>query len=446
MSADTSCQQYFRLGRRDFLRIGGAGLFGMSMIDMLRAAEGREDAPPAKAKNMILVWLNGGPPHQDMFDMKPDTPPPFGSEYKPIQSNVPGIEFCELMPRLAKVADKFSILRSVGIGAEKWEHSGGLYWLTGNPRTSTGTLKNPMYGSVVSKVVPAKPGLPSYVSFGPYKDAGDLHVHYLGPAYDPLQFSPGDSKDQIAQMLAPPAQLDLADIDDREALLESLDGQLRAIDAAEPLIEGLDRFQQSAFDLLRSSKFRDVIDPARLDPRDVERYGKNKDGTMMLSARRLVEAGVPFVFVPFAPGWDFHGSVTKACAQKVPMLDAALASLLEDLDDRGLLDTTIVTVLGEMGRGPIWKDPAYSGPPGRNHWSTTQFVLVAGGGFKNGAVLGKTDERAQYVTHDWYSPVSYGRTLYHLLGIDPDRELYTSDGRPVKIVTEDAPLIREILA
>jgi hypothetical protein len=443
---DHSCFGYRRFARRDFLRIGGAGLFGMSMVDMLRAGQTHWDAAAAKAKHMILVWLNGGPPHQDMFDMKPETPPPFGSEYKPIKTNVPGIEFCELMPRLAKVADKFSILRSVGIGAEKWEHSGGLYWLTGNPRTQDSGVKNPMYGSVVSKVKPAPRGLPTYVSFGEYKDAGDLDVHFLGPAHDPLMFSPGDPRDEIAQMLMPPAQLGLKELDDREALLKSLDGQLRSLDKAQPLIEGLDRFQQSAFDLLRSPTLRNVIDPKRLDPREVERYGKNKDGTMMLAARQLVEAGVPFVFVPFAPGWDFHGSVTKSCANKVPLLDAALANLLQDLDDRGLLATTLVTVLGEMGRGPIWKDPAYSGPPGRNHWSTTQFVLVAGGGFRNGMVLGKTDARAQYVTHDWYSPVSYGRTLYHLLGIHPDRELYTTEGRPVKIVMEDAPLIREILA
>ncbi|MEX0716245.1 MAG: DUF1501 domain-containing protein, partial [Planctomycetaceae bacterium] len=258
---ELGCPGFRNLGRRDFLRVGGAGLFGLSMIDMLRAAAPRENAPPPKAKHMILVWLNGGPPHQDMFDMKPETPPPWGSELKPIETNVPGIEFCELMPRLARMADKFSILRSVGIGTEKWEHSGGLYWLSGNPRTNQGGVKNPSYGSVVSKVRPAPRGLPTYVSFGEYKDAGDLHVNFLGPAHDPLRFAPGDRRDEIARMLTPPAQLELKDLDQREALLESLDGQLRAIDRAEPLIEGLDKFQQGAFDLLRSPALRDVIDP-----------------------------------------------------------------------------------------------------------------------------------------------------------------------------------------
>lgn len=452
MTVQNGCRNDRQIGRRDFLRVGGAGLFGLSMIDLLKAAESNRsapspsDVPQSKAKQMILVWLNGGPPHQDMFDMKPQTPPPFGSELKPISTNVPGIEFCELMPRLARTADKFSILRSVSIGNERWEHSGGLYWLTGNPRLAASNIKNPSYGSVIAKVRPAARELPTYVSFGPYKDSGDLQEHFLGPAFDPLMFSPGDPKDEITQMLAPPAQLNLADLSDRESLLNNLDRQLRKQGAADPIVAGLDKFQQNAFDLLRSSKLRGAIDPARWDPRDVERYGKNNDGSMMLAACRLIEAGVPFVFVPFSPGWDFHGSVTLSCRQKCPLLDAALASLLEDLDARGLLDTTIVTVLGEMGRGPIWKDPAYSGPPGRNHWATTQFVLVAGGGFKNGMVLGKTDERAQYVTHDWYSPVSFGRTLYHLLGIDSNRELYTSDGRPVKIIMDDAPLIHEILA
>lgn len=445
MTISTSCQQYQRFARRDFLRIGGASLFGLAMTDLLRAAQ-PDKGPAPKAKQMILIWLNGGPPHQDMFDMKPETPPPFGSELKPTKTNVPGIEFCELMPRLATIADKFSILRSVSIGNERWEHSGGLYWLTGNPRANTGTVKNPMYGSVISKIHPGVKGLPSYVSFGPYKDSGDLQTNFLGPAYDPLMFSPGDARDEIGRMLTPPAQLSLAELDDRDALLRSLDRQLRTLDAAEPVIASLDKFQQGAFDLLRSPTLREVIDPQRFDPRDLQRYGKNKDGAMMLASRQVIEAGVPFVFVPFAPGWDFHGSATKSCLQKLPPFDAALAALLEDLDDRGLLASTIVTVLGEMGRGPIWKDPGYSGPPGRNHWATTQFVLVAGGGFKQGMVLGKTDNRAQYVTHNWYSPVSFGRTLYHLLGVDANRELYTTDGRPVKIIMDDAPLIHEVLA
>ena len=434
--------------RRDFFRAGGASLFGLSTTDLLRARAAAPGKPAAKAKHMILIWMAGGPPHQDMFDMKPDTPPPFGSELKQGKSNVPGMEFCDLMPRLARCADKFSILRSVGIGSEKWEHSGGLYWLCGNPRTKD-TPKYPMFGSVVAHERPAPAGTPTFVAFGHYYDtgdaAGDLRNNYLGSAYDPLTFRPGDPKNEVGAMLVPPAQLDLSAMEKREALLKSLDKQLRSLDAADPIIAGLDKYQQGAFDLLRSPKLREAVDPKKLVAKDVERYGKNEYGTMALYARRMVEAGVPFVFVPW-PGWDMHGSVTEGCKRVLPQVDAMLSSLLEDLDARGLLESTIVTVLGEMGRNKIYKDSAYSGPPGRDHWGTTQFVIVAGGGFKQGMVLGKTDKTSLRVTDNYYSPISYGRTLYHLLGIDPDKELFTTTGQPIKISTDNAPLIKEIIA
>jgi hypothetical protein len=443
MTMNTGCSNYRRFSRRDFFRAGGAGLFGLTFADFFKAQA--KPLAGAKAKSMILIWLPGGPPHQDMFDMKPETPPPYGSELKPTKTNVPGIEFCELMPRLARMADKFTILRSVGIGNEKWEHSGGLYWLSGNPRTKD-TLKYPMMGSIVAKERGAVPGLPTFVAFDHYYDsgdsAGDLRNNFLGPAYDPMIFKPGDAKDEVGTMLTP--QLDLSGLQRREKLLQSLDQQLRKLDAAEPLIAGLDQFQQNAFDMLRSPRLRDAIDVKKFDVKTLDRYGKSVHGTNALAARRLVEAGVPFVYVPW-PGWDYHGDVTGACKRSLPVLDAMLASLLQDLHDLGLLDTTIVTVLGEMGRNKIYKDPAYSGPPGRDHWGTTQFVLVAGGGFKNGMVLGTTDKTSLRVTDKYYSPISYGRTLYHLLGIDPDKELYTTTNRPVKI-SEDAPLIQEVLA
>jgi hypothetical protein len=438
------CENYRQLTRRDFLRVGGAGLFGMTLADFFRARAQASGRNTPRARSMILIWLAGGPPHQDMFDMKPDTPPPFGSELRPTRTNVPGIDFCELMPRLAQMADKFSILRSVGIGNERWEHSGGLYWLTGNPRIRD-SIKFPMYGSVLAKERPGPRDVPSFVGFGPYRESGDLHINYLGPAYDPMVFQPGDARDEVGAMLAPPVQLDLPTLQRRENLLRTLDTQIRQLDAAEPLIAGMDQFQQSAFDMFRSPRLREAVDPRRFELRTWERYGRNTHGTNALAARRLVEAGVPFVYVPW-PGWDFHGSVTRACQTNLPILDAMVSSLLQDLHDRGLLDTTIVTVLGEMGRNKIWKDPAYSGPPGRDHWGTTQFVLVAGGGFRSGMVLGATDRTSLQVTDKYYSPVSYGRTLYHLLGIDPEKELYTANGRPVKIISEEAPLIHEILA
>ncbi len=434
--------------RRDVFRAGGAGLFGLSMPDFFtaRARAAGTKGPPAK--QMILLWMAGGPPHQDMFDMKPDTPPPFGSELKQGKTKVPGMEFCDLMPRLAQNADKFSILRSVGIGNEKWEHNGGLYWLCGNPRTKA-TPKYPMFGSVVSRERPPVPGLPTFMALGHYYDtgdaAGDLKNNYLGPRYDPITYNPGDAKSDTGAMLTPPPHLDLSGFQHRADLLKSLDAQMRRLDTAEPVITRLDQSRRSAFDLLRAPKLRDAVDPKKLNPKDVERYGKNEQGTMALHARQLIEAGVPFVFVPW-PGWDMHGNITEGCKRALPKVDALLASLVEDLHERGLLESTIVVALGEMGRNKIYKDSAYSGPPGRDHWGTTQFIFVAGGGFKSGMVLGKTDKTSLRVVENYYSPISFGRTLYHLLGIDPDKELYTTGGRPMKIIVDDAPLISEVIA
>ncbi|OAI51183.1 hypothetical protein AYO44_17215 [Planctomycetaceae bacterium SCGC AG-212-F19] len=437
----TGCKGFRRMGRRQFFRVGGAGLFGLTMAQLFEAQA--RAAEKATAKQMVVIWLGGGPPHQDTFDLKPDAPAEVRGEFKPIATNVPGIEITELMPRLAKVADKFSIIRSCRIGNETWEHSGGAYWLTGNPRRPS-TPKYPMYGSVVAKLKPAQAALPSFVALGTIRNhSGDIDHNYLGPAYDPLTFDPEKPGDQVRNMLAP-AQLDVSALGKDEELRKALDGQLRQLDGKDATIAGLDQFQQKAFDLLRSPKLREALDLAKEDPKTAARYGKvnlNQGGTVkILAARRLIEAGVPFVYVPFGY-WDLHGENFKGCRQMVPPLDMAVASLLEDLDERGLLKTTIVVLLGEMGR-----TPKINKSSGRDHWGTCQSVLVAGGGFKGGTVVGGTDKIAAYATEKPYKVESFGRTIYHLLGIDPSQELYTTSNRPLKIILEEAPLIQEALA
>ncbi len=452
---NTACQQFHQLGRRDFFRIGGAGLFGLTLMDLLRSrasAERQARTLTPRADQMVVVWLGGGPPHQDMFDMKPNAPDEIRGEFKPIKTNVEGIEVCELMPRLAQIADKFTILRSVGINSEKWEHGGGQYWLTGNPRKTGNTPNYPMYGNVVAKLRPSPPGpplakggsggLPTFVAFGDIDNAAyGLKQNYLGPAYDPIVMNPTDTNDQVRNMLVPPPGLELKDFDDRNTLLKSLDNQLRAQDELDSLVSGLDKFQQTSFDLLRSPKLREALDLEREDPQSAERYGKNSHAKKVLAARRMIEAGVPFVYTHFESNWDHHGNNFKSCKTKLPNLDNALASLIEDLDDRGLLERTIVIALGEMGRTPKINKNA-----GRDHWGTCQSVLVAGGGFARGKVVGATDEHAAYVTDNYYKVESFGRTLYSLLGIDPDRVLYSTENRPHKLIVEDTPLIREALA
>lgn len=447
------CENFRNMGRRQFFRIGGQGFFGLTMANQLRSRaeasspSANRPATEAKAKSMIVIWLGGGPPHIDMFDMKPDAPAEIRGEFKPIRTNVPGLDICELMPELARVADKYTILRSCGIGNETWEHSGGSYWMTGNPRRPS-TPKYPMYGNVVARLRPAQEAVPSFMAFGPINNhSGDIHLNYMGPTYDPLTFDPVNPNDQVRTMLAAP-QLDLSEFGRSQNLLQSINRQLRQLDTLDPAIAGLDEFQRRAFDMLRSPKVREALDFNREPERVRRRYnvsgftggGGGSSGMSILASRRLVEAGVPFVYVPVGY-WDFHGNNFGQCRTSLPALSRAVAALIEDLDSRGLLDSTIVTVLGEMGR-----TPRVEAGGGRGHWGRAQSVLVAGGGFQRGAVVGATDAIAGLAVDKYYKVESFGRTIYHLLGIDPDQELLTTAGRPIKIILEDAPLIREALA
>lgn len=435
-----------QMQRREFFFVGGAGLFGLSLPQLLRAQaeRARTQRPGAAARQMLVIWLGGGPPHQDMWDLKPDAPAEIRGEYRPIATNVSGIRISEKFPRLARLADKYALLRSVGIGNERWEHGGGQYWLTGNPRRTGVTPAWPMYGNVVSRLRPAPREVPAFVAFGDIDNhAYGLKHNFFGPAYDPIVLnSVGDQRrDDTRDMLMPPPGLDLSRFERRTELLRSLDRQLEVLEAADPIIGGMDRFQQTSFDLLRSPRLRDALDLSREPAPVADRYGRNSHGRRVLAARRLIEAGVPFVYTHFESNWDHHGQNFRACNTKLPNLDNAVASLLEDLDQRGLLSSTIVAVLGEMGRTPRINNQA-----GRDHWGTTQSVFVAGGGFQGGTVVGATDRHAAYVVDRPYRVESFGRTIYHLLGIDPDQTVQTIEGRPMRLIAENAPLIREALA
>jgi hypothetical protein len=441
-----------RLNRRDFLRIGGGSLCGVSLLDLVRARAGASGRPPARPKQMICVWMAGGPPHTDMFDMKPDSPVDYRGEFRPIRSNVPGLDVCELMPRLARMADRYTIIRSVTTMNRPGDHSRApMYWLTGNPRLPSGTPQYPMYGSAVTRLRPGPDDLPTFAVLGKI----DHHINnaiassFLGPAYNPFIFDPTQARDDIARMLTP--QLELPSFRRDADLLRAVDNRLRRQDALDPVIAGLDRHQQTAFDLLRSPRLREAVDLSRVDARTRERYaigdlprtrypaGSTKH---FLLARRLIEAGVPVVHFSFGY-WDWHGENFVAGRQQIPMFDVALSALLEDLHQRGLLDTTIVLALGEMGRKP---QCGTNRNAGRDHWDYAQFVLAAGGGFRRGAVVGATDRRGEQVTDCFYKVESFGRTLYHLLGIDPDTTVNTLNNRPIRLIAEEAPLIREALA
>jgi hypothetical protein len=446
-----ACTLFRSLHRRDFLRVGGLGLCGITQLDILRARAGAVPAArPPRANHLICVWLGGGPPHTDMFDMKPAAPAEYRGEFKPIKTNVPGLDICELMPGLARLADKYTVIRSVTTMNQPGDHARApFYWLTGNPRLPSGTDEYPMYGSAVSKFRPGPVGLPTFATLG----IVDVHTinaiapSFLGPAHAPFIFDPVAAKDDITRMLTPQLEVSL----ERNArLLKSLDGGLRQLDRVDPLIEGLDRYQQTAFDMLRSPKLREAMDLSKEPSKRIERYTRGVSGKTrypsgklehFLLARRLVEAGVPVVHFNFGY-WDWHGENFVAGRQQIPMLDAALSTLLEDLHERGLLESTIVLALGEMGRAPKCGTAKNAG---RDHWDYAQFVLAAGGGFRGGAVVGATDKVGAQVTDKFYKVESFGRTLYHLLGIDPDTVVKTPADRPVKLINEAAPIIKEAI-
>jgi Protein of unknown function (DUF1501) len=451
-----ACESFRRLHRREFLRIGGLGLCGVTMLDVLRAQGGTATLPThkAKAKHLICVWLGGGPPHTDMFDMKPDAAAEYRGEFRPIKTNVSGLEICELMPQLAKLADKYTIIRSVTTMNKPGDHARApYYWLTGNPRLPSGTEEHPMYGSAVAKFRPGPADLPTFATLG----IVDVHTinaiapSFLGPAYNPLIFDPvaDKNKDDIAKMLTP--QIEIPSLERNADLLKALDNGLRHSEKLDPLIEGLDKYQQTAFNMLRSPKLREAMDLSKEDPKRIERYTKNVPAKTrypagnvkhFLLARRLVEAGVPVVHFNLGY-WDWHGENFVAGRQQIPMLDAGLSTLIEDLHDRGLLESTIVLALGEMGRHPKCGTTKNAG---RDHWDYAQFVFAAGGGFRGGNIVGATDKTGAQVTDKFYKIESFGRTLYHLLGIDPDTIVMTPANRPVKLIAEDAPIIKEAIA
>lgn len=448
-----TCDLFRRTHRRDFLRVGGLGLCGVTMLDVLRAQSEAAVRPARgpKAKHLICVWLGGGPPHTDMFDMKPKAAAEYRGEFKPIKTNVPGLDVCELMPGLARQADKYTIIRSVTTMNKPGDHSQApFYWLTGNPRLPTGTDEYPMYGSAVSKFRPGPADLPTFATLG----IVDVHTinaiapSFLGPAHTPFVFDPVASKDEISTMLTP--QIEAPSLDRNVDLLRALDGGLRRAERLDPLIEGLDQHQQTAFNMLRSPKLRQAMDLSKEPVARVERYTRNVPARTrypagnvkhFLLARRLVEAGVPVVHFNFGY-WDWHGENFVAGRQQIPLLDAALSTLLEDLHERGLLESTIVLALGEMGRAPKCGTAKNAG---RDHWDYAQFVFAAGGGFRGGNVVGATDKVGAQVTDKFYKVESFGRTLYHLLGIDPDTIVRTPANRPVKLIAEDAPIIKEAI-
>ncbi|MBL8797360.1 MAG: DUF1501 domain-containing protein [Planctomycetia bacterium] len=411
--------------RRDFLHVGALGLGGLTLADLLRlrAQEPKKAAP----KSVIMIYLEGGPSHIDMYDMKPAAPADFRGEFKPIQTNVPGTDISELMPLQAKIADKFSIMRGVKFDTGPAQPHSLRQIITGFP---IGT-KRPAFGSVVAKLGGPLQGLPPFVSLS--QAGGDSldsreDPAYLGAGYQP--FTPGGLNN-----LSLTRGVALERLHERQALLQSFDTLRRDLDAKGHLT-GMDHFTTQALDMIVSPRARDAFDLRKEALPVRERYGP---ASSLLMARRLVEAGVPVVSL-IGPGrWDTHKDNFATLRKSLPELDHALHALITDLYERGLDQQVAVVVWGEFGRAPRVDTQA-----GRNHHADAGFVLMVGGGLKMGQVVGATDPRAVRSTSVPYTPQNLLATLYHILGIDSSATLPDHTGRPMYLLDE-RDLVRELV-
>jgi len=427
------------IARRQFLTIGGlaglGGVGGLSMPELLRA---ESVGGTRRRKSVIMIFLPGGPPHQDMFDLKPDAPSEVRGEFRPIATNVPGIQMCELLPRLARITDKLAIVRSI-VGATGDHYS--FQCMTGRSHQRQPSGGWPELGSVVAKLEGATtPATPAYVGLSPrmqHTPYNSGKPGFLGPAYAPFQPN-GDAKGDLVL-----SGLTLERLGDRGRLQAALDTFNRKVDAT-GLMDGMDTFQQQAFGVLTSSALADALDVSK-EPqavRDRYGYGTEKhqgDGAprlmqQFLAARRLVEAGVRCVTLSFS-FWDYHGGNFANCRANLPDLDQGVSALVEDLHDRGMADDVTVVVWGEFGRTPrINKDA------GRDHWPNVSCALLAGGGLKTGRVIGATDRTAATVIE---RPVRFEEihaTLYDRLGIDHLSTIRDLAGRPQYLTDHHAPL------
>ncbi|HMJ66805.1 MAG TPA: DUF1501 domain-containing protein [Candidatus Binatia bacterium] len=448
------------MSRRHLLKVGGLGLLGLNMPWLLRAAESKK-GPKAKAKSVIFLFQFGGPSHIDMFDRKPNAPEAFRGPLKGISTNVPGLHVCEGMERVAKIMDKVTLIRSMH-HTMKNHNSASYYALTGRaPPTDDQRLRDslelfPAYGSVVDKLAPIKDAMPTFVSYPHVIADGSItpgqHASFLGKAHDPLFFTqdPNDSNFSLPE-LSLPADLSLERLESRRELQKLIDQQSRLLEFSSAA-QGLDAYYEKALAMLNSPRLRKAFDLASEPQKVRDAYGRTTYGQGCLLARRLVEAGTKFVTVYFSSniggqntesgGWDTHGfNNTRMYSiipkYHLPITDQTLPALLNDLEERGLLDDTLVLWVGEFGRTPKINENA-----SRDHWPQCYTALLAGGGVKRGFTYGASDKTASLPSENPVRPDDLAATIYYLLGIDPhtevygvgDRPLVIADGKPVTAV------------
>jgi hypothetical protein len=411
------------VNRRNFLKIGAFGA-GLTLADMLRvrALSAPSGQRPTRTKSAIMIYLPGGPSHMDMYDLKPNAPAEFRGEFRPIQTNVPGVQICEHFPRQAQMWDKLACIRSI-VSVD--EHSDSLV-MTGKSARENMTANHPSFGSVVSRVRSGNDSdMPAYVSLRGMSRGTE--PGFLGISHRP--FSPSGPG---VENLRPLAQVTQERMGDRRSMLEAFDMVQRDVDAS---VAGLDAFTSRAFDMIASGGVRNALDLNREPTSSRQRY---RGVEQFLTARRLVEAGVGCVTLSIG-GWDTHGQNFQTLRRQLPQVDLGIANLVQDLSDRGLMDDVVVVMWGEFGRTPRINNNA-----GRDHWSPVMSAMVAGGGLRMGQAIGASTARGERPQDRPYRVPQVLSTLYRAIGIDPSMTFNNGAGRPVHIVDE-REAVRELV-
>ena len=442
--------------RRDFIQLGIGGLLGAGFGDLLRLEaatslasqvglkkSGASGVPNSgKPVNCILIWLDGGPSHYESFDPKPGAPSEIRGSFQDIATAVPGIRFSEAVPELAKVADKATVIRSVC--HKDPNHGGGNHYLmTGAPTPApvacgAHVTFHPSFGSVVSWQRGQSQGLPPYVSMPSVTRSGG--PNFLGGKHSAfvIDGQPNSADFKVRDVVLP-SEISDGRATSRRELRGALDSMARYADrlAEDPAVT-FDQYLQQSVNLVLSSQAQAAFDLSREDKKVRDEYGRNDFGQRLLMARRLVEVGVSWVTVN-SGGWDHHTKLFEAYkGDSVRNMDRGVAALIRDLDQRGLLDSTLVVLLGEFGRTPKVNKDA-----GRDHWPHAMSILMAGGGCPRGAVVGATDAKGYAASEAVYRPEDFAASLYWKMGIDPNQVLHTNTGRPVQLVN-NGRRIREI--
>lgn len=425
------------LSRRNLLTVGAFG--GLSLCNFFRIRQAMADqknyeSKEGTAKSVIFIFLPGGMAHQESFDPKPYAPLEYRGPLNSIETSLPGVRFSEVFPQLAKIANKTVVCRSMTHGEAA--HERGTHNMFTGYRPSP-ALQYPSMGSVVAHEFGPRKNLPPYVLIPslptPYAGTGYLSSSYAGFS---LGADPANDGFRV-QDLSLPGGVDEGRFGRRQKLLDVVNGHFKAREKSDSM-EAVDTFYQRAYGLISSQEARDAFDISKEDAAVRDAYGRNQAGSRMLLARRLVEAGVRFVTLTYG-GWDHHDNIAGNMKGQGPPLDQALATLINDLDSRGLLDSTLVCLASEFGR-----TPKINGTAGRDHWPKVFNILMAGGGLKRGLAWGTSDATASEPDQDPLTVEDWATTVYHQLGIVADKELMAPGNRPIEIV-DGGKVLKDLL-